>query len=92
MKKIGIVVVMLFAFTLLAVAANTGSQTQGTPGANFEQRKEMMLKKIDERIARLQEEKACIQAATKPEDIRACREKFKPEKRDNSNENRPGEF
>ena len=87
MKKIGIAVVMLFAFTFLAAAADTGSQTQKTPGANFEQRKEMILKRIDERIARLQEARACIQAATKPEDIKACREKIKPEKMD---EGRPG--
>ena len=80
MKKIAVTLFILFSFTLLAVAADNAGQTQKAPGSNFEQRKEMMLKRIDERIARLQEVKVCIQAATKPEDMKACREKMRPEK------------
>jgi hypothetical protein len=80
MKKIAATLVFLFSFTLLAMAADNPGQGQKDQGANFVQRKEMMLKRIDERIAHLQEVKSCIQASTKPEDMKACREKMKEER------------
>jgi hypothetical protein len=61
-----------------AFAADNAPQTKG-PGPNFEQRKSEILKRIDERIARNQEEKACVQAAQNHNDIKACRDKFKSE-------------
>jgi CHASE1-domain containing sensor protein len=80
MKKIAATLVILFSFTLAAAAADNAVQTQKTQETNFEQRKEMVLKKIDQRIARLQAAKACIQAAKSPEDTKACRERMHAER------------
>ncbi len=65
------------AFALPAFAAESNEPPKGTP-PTFEQRKAQYLKNIDERSARLQEEKTCIQAAKSENDFRACRNKFGP--------------
>jgi len=44
---------------------------------NFEKRKAHILSEIDERNQKMQEHKACIQAATNNEGLKACREKMK---------------
>jgi len=65
---------------LLAVPAFAADSTpQAKVGPNFEQHKAEIVKRIDTRIARNQEEKACVQAATNHEAIKACRDKFKEE-------------
>jgi hypothetical protein len=73
---------ILTAFTMLlavpAFAADNSSQPKG-PGPNFEQHRAEILKRIDGRIARNQEEKSCVQAAKNHDDIKACRDKFKEE-------------
>jgi hypothetical protein len=43
------------------------------------QKKEQHLKRIDEQIARLQEEKSCVQDALYDDDLKACRERFRQE-------------
>jgi Spy/CpxP family protein refolding chaperone len=48
------------------------------PAANFDQRKAQILKHIDERNTKLQQEKDCVQAAKNDNDLKACREKFAP--------------
>lgn len=48
-------------------------------GQNFETRKAEVLKHIDQRIARNQEEKTCVQAAANHDALKACREKFRAE-------------
>jgi hypothetical protein len=73
---IAVAVSILFAAPVLA--ADNTPQPRG-PGANFEQRKSEILKRIDDRIARNQEEKGCVQAAKNHDDLKACREKFKAE-------------
>jgi len=60
---------LLFAMPL--IAANGGQPGQGS-GAPFEQRKAEILSRIDQRLARLQEARACVSAATSPEALRAC--------------------
>ncbi len=65
------------SFATSAFAFEGGQPRQG-PGQNFELKKQEILKRIDERMARLQEMKVCIQAAKTHEDARACREKFGP--------------
>jgi len=56
--------------------ATEGGQPRIGPGPDFELRKAEILKRIDQRLTRLQEMKACIQAARTRDDARACREKF----------------
>ena len=58
-------------FAMPSVAANGGQVGQGS-GAPFEQRKAEFLSRIDQRLARLQEARACVSAATNPEALRAC--------------------
>jgi hypothetical protein len=47
------------------------------PGPNFEKVKAEQLKRLEQRLVHLQEEKNCIQAAANYEAVKACREKFK---------------
>jgi len=79
MKKVIITLFGILLFSTQALAADNGPQKNG-PGENFEERKAEVLRRIDKRIARNQEEKACVQAANNHEALRACREKFKPER------------
>jgi hypothetical protein len=81
MRKVFPAVLAVFAtaITALPVLAFDNPPRQMAPGPNFEQRKAEIINRIDQRIARIQEEKACVQAAQNHDDIRACREKFKEE-------------
>ena len=72
MKKIMIAVTVSILFAV-PVFATDATPPPKMPGANFEQHKADMLKRIDQRIARNQEEKACVQAAKGPADLKACR-------------------
>jgi hypothetical protein len=78
MKTAMIAAAVSILFAAPAFAADNAPQPKG-PGPNFEQRKAEILKRIDERIARNQEERACVQAAQNHNDIKACRDKFKSE-------------
>ncbi len=69
MKTLIAAMVMTAAFPGLAASADT----------NIEQRKADQIKRVDERIAHLQEERACILAAATQESLKACHEKFKNE-------------
>ncbi len=75
MKTGAIVALILLSLVIPAFAIEGGQPPQG-PGPNFEVRKAEILKRIDERMARLQQMKACIQAARTRDDATACREKF----------------
>lgn len=68
--------VLLFAVSSFAI--EDAPPPKG-PGPNFEQHKADIIKRIDGRIARNQEEKSCIQAARNLEDVKACRDKFRAE-------------
>jgi hypothetical protein len=81
MKTSMIAVAVSILFAAPAFSANNAPQTRG-PGPNFEQRKSEILMRIDERIARNQEERACVQAAMNHNDLKACRDKFKSELQD----------
>jgi len=78
MKTVLIAMAVSILIAAPAFAADNVPQPKG-PGPSFEQRKSDILKRIDERIARNQEEKSCVQAAKTHDDINACREKFKAE-------------
>lgn len=78
MKTATIAVAVSILFAVPVFAVDNAPQPKG-PGPNFEQRKAEILKRIDGRIARNQEERACVQAAQNHNDIKACRDKFKAE-------------
>jgi hypothetical protein len=70
-KTLLAVVAASLLFARPAVAFDGGQAGQG-PGAPFEERKAAILSRIDQRLATLQEVRACVSAATNPEAIRAC--------------------
>lgn len=47
--------------------------TPKAPGDNFAQRKAVLLKRLDERIASMQQERKCIKASKTPEEAGNCR-------------------
>ena len=65
-------------FTGLCVTSVFAADEKGV-GQNFETRKAEVLKNIDQRIVRNQEEKACVQSAANHDALKACREKFRAE-------------
>jgi hypothetical protein len=83
----------LFAgvFTVSAFAAenntNLQSGNQSGPGGRgggqmtVAQKKVEILARIDERIANNQAERTCIQSAATHDELRACREKHRPQQR-----------
>lgn len=77
------VILVVFALGFFAAASFAAEpappvKPQGQ-GQDFERHKANVLARIDARIARNQEEKACVQAAKNPGELRACQEKFKAE-------------
>jgi hypothetical protein len=75
-KIISAVVAILSAVPAFAV----DSTIQPKPaGPNFEKHKSEIISRIDARIARDQEKKSCVQASQNNTDIKACRDKFKAE-------------
>jgi hypothetical protein len=75
MKTATMVALIFLGLVISAFAIEGGPPPQG-PGPNFELRKADILKEIDQRLTRLQQMKACIQAARSHDDARTCREKF----------------
>jgi hypothetical protein len=65
------VVAASLLFAVPSIAFDGGQAEQGS-GATFEQRKSEFLVRIDQRLARLQEVRACVSAAATPEALRAC--------------------
>jgi len=89
MVKAAIAAAVLSLALAAAAFAVEGNPPAKAPDANFEKRQSDVLKMIDARIARLQKEKECVQAAKNMDDLKACREKFHPEpRRDQGNMNR----
>jgi len=78
MKTVMIAMAVSILIAAPAFAADNAPQPKG-PGPSFEQRKSDILKHIDERIARNQEEKTCVQAAKNHDDLKACRDKIRAE-------------
>lgn len=70
--------VLSLTFAVPAFALE-GGQLPKEQAPNFELKKADILKKIDERIAFMQEEKSCVQAAKSHEDLKACWEKQRQE-------------
>ncbi len=87
-KKMRKTIVLIFALMLLVAfagasyaqppeggagpAVKEGGQKEITP-EKFGEFKEMLLKRIDDRIKRLQDERVCVEAAKNNEDLKKCR-------------------
>lgn len=78
MKTTMILAAVSILFAAPAFAVDTIPQSK-SPGPNFEQHKADIIKRIDGRIARNQEEKVCVQAAANHDAIKVCRDTFKAE-------------
>lgn len=77
MKILTTIVAGMAAVTLLAASASAADMA--VQGGNFEQKKAEQLKRVDERITHLQEERTCIQSASNHDTLKACHEKFRTE-------------
>ena len=71
------IAVNLLVVLLLALSAGVGYSANAAP-VNLEQQKAEQLRRIDTRIKRLQDERACVSAATTREAVRSCRQQFRP--------------
>ena len=89
MKRAAIVaaVVLSLVFAVSAFAIE-GSQPPGETAPNFEQMKVDHLKKLEERMSSLQQEKTCVQAANNQDDLMACRAKHKAEMKEHRDDMR----
>ena len=81
------VVSLVFALTAFAVE---DVQPPKETGINFEQMKVDHLKKLDERMNSLKQEKTCAQAAKNYDDMMSCRSKHKADMRGYRDEMRKG--
>ena len=70
--------VVTCSFPLYAAGGAT-RQGEGQ-GMSIEQKKSEILQHIDKRIANSQAEKVCISAAKSHDELRACREKYRPQR------------
>jgi hypothetical protein len=60
----------------LAGFAETLHAANGAP-ADFEQRKAEQLRRLDQRLSRLRDERACVQAAASQDALKSCRQQLK---------------
>lgn len=95
MKKsiIATAVAVICAFQGYAADTTTATNGQGErqgQGQSIEQKKAEMLQHIEERITNSQAEMVCVKSALSHEELRACREKYRPQqqKNENSDKNR----
>jgi hypothetical protein len=58
------------------ITIETAQSASASP-ADFEQRKAEQLRRLDQRIAHLRDERDCVQGATAPATLRACHVKSK---------------
>ena len=66
----------LIAALLTAISINTVFAADNTDKSQkIEQKKAEILQHIDRKMAHIQQEKSCVQAATSHEALKACREK-----------------
>jgi hypothetical protein len=86
---IAVAAVLSLVFAVPAFAVEGIRPSTGTV-PDFEQMKADHLKRLDDRINSLQEEKACAQAAKNQDDLRACRPKYKAEMRKRGGTGGPG--
>jgi hypothetical protein len=80
-EVIAVAAALSLAFAVPAFAIEDTHPAEAT-AQTFEQMKADHLKRLDDRMNSLQQEKACSQAATSQDDLKACRAKHKEEMKD----------
>ncbi len=78
MKKLIITALIIGATALSAVAANNNGRKMA--GDNLAEKKAEIVQHIELRISNSQAEKSCVQSAASHEELRSCREKYRPPK------------
>jgi hypothetical protein len=86
---VSVAALLSLSLTVPAFAAEATQPSAGT-GANYEQMKADHLKRIDNRINSLQEEKTCVQAAKNQEELKACWMKHKSQMKEHRDDMRKG--
>jgi hypothetical protein len=79
MKNAFIAAAVLSLALAVPAFAVDGTQPPKDQSQSFEQKKADILKNMDERMARMQEEKSCVQAANSHADLKTCWEKRRQE-------------
>jgi hypothetical protein len=69
-------VLLSLALVVPALALESGPPTG--PAPSFDEKKTLILKHLDERITKLQQEKDCVKATKSDEDLNGCMAKFGP--------------
>ena len=78
-------------------AANQQGRSQSAPdresraggsGQTVEQKKAEIMQHIEERITNSQAEKVCVQSAQSHDELKSCREKYRPKKLPDGNQQR----
>lgn len=84
MKRLGAAVVLALNIAALAAPAlaEMREDSKGSREMTFEQRKEMMISRIDRRISTLQELRGCVSGAKSHDDMKKCKDKFREERED----------
>jgi hypothetical protein len=81
MKTTIIAALLTGVCAMAAFAADSDTRSKGS-GMSIEQKKVEVVQHIDERIANSQLEKACVQAAQSHDEIRTCRDTYRPKQKD----------
>jgi hypothetical protein len=84
---IAVSTVLSLVFAVPAFAVD-GTQPPKETAPTFEQIKADHLKKLDERLNSLQQERVCAQAAKNQDELRACRAKHKAEMKEHRDDMR----
>ena len=90
MKSWMLAALFLIASAVPILAVDDTAKPPREPGANFEEKKIEILHRIDDRIAREQQFKGCVQAAKSRTDVKECREKHHPKRDRERGNNRQG--
>ncbi|HMK49458.1 MAG TPA: hypothetical protein VK435_05355 [Thermodesulfovibrionales bacterium] len=80
MKRVlvAVAVAVSLVFAVAAFGAD-GTAPAKAAGMSFEEKKAFHLKKLDERIKSLQDERVCAEAAQTPDALKACWQKHRAE-------------
>jgi hypothetical protein len=70
-------IVLSLAFALSAFAAESNEPPKGA-APTFEQKKSQVLYRLQMQSTKLQEEITCVKATKSEDDLKACRDKYRP--------------
>ena len=87
MKPIFLSTCIIFSAVITALAADSNMGFQETI-QSVEQKKSEVVQHVKRKIARDQEELACVQSAASHVELKSCHDKFRPPQRSDRQENR----